>query len=44
MLFKPSKEDREKYGMNEIDRTFEVTALAMVAVVMVAFFLKIIFF
>jgi len=44
MIFKPTKEDREKYGMNEMDRTFEVTALAMIAVAMVSFFLKIIFF
>ena len=44
MLFKPSKEDREKYGMTEIDRTFEIIALVMVALPLVAFFLKIIFF
>ena len=44
MLFKPSKEDREKYGMTEVERTFEVIALSMIAFAMVAFFLKIIFF
>lgn len=44
MLFKPSKKDREKYGMTEIDRTFEIMALSMVGFAMVAFFFKIIFF
>jgi len=44
MLFKPTKEDKEKYGMTEVDRTFEIIALAMVGVTMVAFFLKIVFF
>ena len=44
MLFKPSKEDKEKYGMTEMDRTFEVIAISMVGVVLGSFFLKIIFF
>ena len=44
MIFKPSKEDREKYGMTEKDRTLEVIALSMVGVALVAFFLKILFF
>ena len=44
MLFKPSKEDKEKYGMTEMNRTFEVIALSMVGVAMVSFFLKIMFF
>ena len=38
------KEDAEKYGMNGIDRMFEIAALAMVAVILVGFFLKILFF
>ena len=32
MIFKPTKEDKEKYGMTEIEKTFEIIALAMVGI------------
>ena len=43
-MIKPSKEDVEKYGMTSAERMFEVMALAMVFLALVAFFLKIVFF
>lgn len=43
-MFQPSKEDREKYGMTESNRIFELMALAMVFFALVAFFLKILIF
>ena len=43
-MFQPSKEDREKYGMTEANRIFEMMALAMVFLALVAFFLKILIF
>ncbi len=43
-MFQPSKEDREKYGMTEANRIFELMALAMVLLALVAFFLKILLF
>ncbi|MFK7771529.1 MAG: hypothetical protein AB8F94_05285 [Saprospiraceae bacterium] len=43
-MFQPSKEDREKYGMTEANRIFELMALAMVFFALVAFFLKILLF
>ena len=43
-MFQPSKEDREKYGMTEANRVFELMALGMVLFALVAFFLKILLF
>lgn len=43
-MFKPSREDQEKYGMTESNQIFELMALGMVIFVLVAFFLKILFF
>jgi len=43
-MFQPSKEDREKYGMTEANRVFELMALAMVFLSLTAFFLKILLF
>jgi len=43
-MIKPSKEDREKYGMTSTNRMFEVIALSMVALALIGFFLKIVFF
>jgi len=43
-MFQPSKEDREKYGMTEANRIFELMALGMVLFSLTAFFLKILLF
>ena len=43
-MFKPSKEDIEKYGMTSSKRMFELMALATTALALLAFFLKILFF
>ena len=43
-MIKPSKEDVEKYGMTPANRTFEIMALVMTALALIAFFLKILFF
>lgn len=43
-MFQPTQEEREKYGMTEANRIFELMALGMVFVALVAFFLKILFF
>lgn len=43
-MFQPSKEDREKYGITETNRIFELMALGMVFFALVAFFLKILLF
>lgn len=41
-MFKPSREDVEKYGMTSSQRMFELMALAMVILALFAFFIKII--
>ena len=43
-MFKPSKEDVEKYGMTESQRIFELMALTMIILALAAFFLKILLF
>jgi hypothetical protein len=43
-MFKPSQEDKNKYGMTESNRILELIALGMVFFSLAAFFLKILFF
>lgn len=42
-MFKPTKEDAEKYGMTESDNILEMIALGTVFLALFAFFIKILF-